>query len=503
MKILMLGKSGFFAPKKVYIIFSSVKQNCSKSTRKKNPSNDFSAQALKARANIGEELVEVGEKIEQLQSSSSPKKGWGVRRLGSSLKGMEEKMRERQQLFREQQLRALREQEEQEAERLKNQAPGLGDVLISRIQLNGSSKRTTAMTYATLESLDKSNSVSAKDSVEEELEDPTPPIAADSEDNTNGNEATASNEDPLLDIPSPELERRESMQALLLESMEKLEEELFSGVTKQEVKESTLSTFKEEANEVEANHHDKIETSLENVEKSKEEELTDPPPTSNKGSPDEINGDSFSDEGISSRKESMKRALLLHAKQRFNEMKSSHEQQSTVGLNSSSSQLAAPISPTPNLIIEAFLPRLNLDSNSLLVDLGCGDGRWLIAANKQTKCQCLGIDVDEERLKLAQEYIMKNELEELVKVRQQDVFEFVKECDDIYKADVIVVYLFREAMMEIGTWLHSRLLLGDDENDASRKSVQILSVGFPLSGWTSVYEEKINGIRVHLYSTME
>ena len=59
--------------------------------------------------------------------------GWGVRRLGASLMTMEEKMRERQQLFREQQQRALAEQQRQvELERL-NAAPGLGGVLISRI----------------------------------------------------------------------------------------------------------------------------------------------------------------------------------------------------------------------------------------------------------------------------------------------------------------------------------------------------------------------------------
>jgi hypothetical protein len=59
--------------------------------------------------------------------------GWGVRRLGASLMTMEEKMRERQQLFREQQQRALAEQQRQvELERL-NAAPGLGGVLRSRM----------------------------------------------------------------------------------------------------------------------------------------------------------------------------------------------------------------------------------------------------------------------------------------------------------------------------------------------------------------------------------
>mmetsp|Transcript_39132 Transcript_39132/g.71706 ORF Transcript_39132/g.71706 Transcript_39132/m.71706 type:complete len:199 (-) Transcript_39132:37-633(-) len=196
----------------------------------------------------------------------------------------------------------------------------------------------------------------------------------------------------------------------------------------------------------------------------------------------------------------MKRALLLHAKQRFSEMKSCHEQQSTEP-KSSSSQLAAPISPTPNAIIETFLPHLNLHPNSLLVDLGCGDGRWLLAANKHTQCRCLGIDVDEERLEIARKSIRKNGIQKLVQVRRQDVFEFVRECDDIDEAHVIVLYLFREAMVEMGALLKRRLLR-DGKSGIVQKSVQILSVGFALGGWTScVHEEKINGIRVYLYST--
>ena len=201
----------------------------------------------------------------------------------------------------------------------------------------------------------------------------------------------------------------------------------------------------------------------------------------------------------------MKRALLLYAKQRFNEMKSSHHQQqsTTDEPKSSSSKLVAPISPTPNLIIEAFLPRLNLDSNSLLVDLGCGDGRWLIAANKYTQCKCLGIDVDEERLRIAREAIIENNLQGMVQVHKQDVFEFMKKSDDFGKVDVIIMYLFREAMTEMGTILQQRLDVRDRDGASSNNTEgkQILCVGFSLPGWTSMHEEKVNGVRVYLYST--
>ena len=183
-------------------------------------------------------------------------------------------------------------------------------------------------------------------------------------------------------------------------------------------------------------------------------------------------------------------------------MKSSHEQDNIVQ-TSLLSHLAAPISPTPKKIIETFLPRFKIHRSSLLVDLGCGDGRWLFAANAFTNCRCLGIDVDVERLLIAQNEILKHKLQDVVQVRQQDVFEFVKESEDILEADVIVLYLFREAVAEMGSLLRQRLRLNEDRRmcSASRRNVQVLSVGFALAGWICASEEKIGGIRVYLYET--
>lgn len=182
-------------------------------------------------------------------------------------------------------------------------------------------------------------------------------------------------------------------------------------------------------------------------------------------------------------------------------MKASHSMDQDQ--NPSLSRLAAPISPTPNMIIEAFLPRLNIDPNSLLVDLGCGNGRWLFAANALTNCRCLGIDVDQVRLTIAQNQIRKHNLQDVVQVRRQDVFEFVKESEEILAANVIVLYLFREAVAEMGTLLRQRLdsnQNGTESGTSLPTMVQILSVGFALGGWTAKHEEKIGGIRVYLYA---
>jgi len=184
----------------------------------------------------------------------------------------------------------------------------------------------------------------------------------------------------------------------------------------------------------------------------------------------------------------MRKALLKLAKDRFREMQSTHQTQE------SNSCLAAPISPTPDHIIKTFLPHLKLDSSKLMVDLGCGDGRWLLAASKLTKCRSFGIDLDEDRLKIANQSITEQNLNDRVEVQRRDVFDFVKnDSNEFLIADVMILYLFRDAMVEVGKLLQERLC-------QRKKSLCVLSIGFALTGWMPSHEQRINSVNVYLYN---
>ena len=185
----------------------------------------------------------------------------------------------------------------------------------------------------------------------------------------------------------------------------------------------------------------------------------------------------------------MRKALLKLAKNRFREMQLTHQTQD------SESSLAAPISPTQDLIINTFLPHLKLDSSKLMVDLGCGDGRWLLAASKLTHCRSFGIDVDEDRLKIANQSIAKQNLNDRIEVQRRDVFDFVKnDSNTFFIADVFIIYLFRDAMVELGHLLQERLC-------QRNKRVCILSIGFALASWKPIHEQRINSVKVYLYDT--
>jgi SAM-dependent methyltransferase len=184
----------------------------------------------------------------------------------------------------------------------------------------------------------------------------------------------------------------------------------------------------------------------------------------------------------------MKKALLQYSRETFSAMQSTHEQS-----QNQQTSLAAPISPTPNDAITLFLPHLNLGPDSLLIDLGCGDGRWLVTASKLTKCKCLGIDVDEQRIRLATQSIDKEGLTAQIQVRNQDVFEFLeRDCLHFPIADVLIIYLFRDAMKRIGPSLKLRA-------SDMKSGMKILCVGFGLPDWKASRTEKIHGIALYLY----
>ncbi len=59
------------------------------------------------------------------------------------------------------------------------------------------------------------------------------------------------------------------------------------------------------------------------------------------------------------------------------------------------------VESTPQVVVDAMLKELHLTPRDVLYDLGCGDGRILIAAVKQYGCMAVGIEIDPEVADLA------------------------------------------------------------------------------------------------------
>ena len=136
---------------------------------------------------------------------------------------------------------------------------------------------------------------------------------------------------------------------------------------------------------------------------------------------------------LSSRKKCAKAALIALAKQRFAEQQSA-----------SSHQLVAPISPSPPELIEKTLRELEargLLRDNRLVDLGCGDGRWLVAARRHCR-RLVGYDIDGKLLEKGRAALdgADHTLVEADFFESENIFE---------DGDVVVAYLFREGCAKL------------------------------------------------------
>ena len=92
--------------------------------------------------------------------------------------------------------------------------------------------------------------------------------------------------------------------------------------------------------------------------------------------------------------------------------------------------------PTPPDVVDMMLRLAEVTKDDVLYDLGCGDGRILVAAAKKYGCKAVGFDIDPQRVQESRENVKRNGLDELVTIEEKDVFTL-----DLRPATVIAIYL--------------------------------------------------------------
>ena len=95
--------------------------------------------------------------------------------------------------------------------------------------------------------------------------------------------------------------------------------------------------------------------------------------------------------------------------------------------------------PTPNDVVSAMLRMAAVTKKDTVYDLGCGDGRIVIAAAQKYGARGVGVDIDPARVAEATENVKKARVTELVKIIRGDLFE-----TDISEATVVTLYLLTE-----------------------------------------------------------
>src|ERR1700686_1645370 len=81
-------------------------------------------------------------------------------------------------------------------------------------------------------------------------------------------------------------------------------------------------------------------------------------------------------------------------------------------------QINAPYVRTQDHVVTAMLKLAGVKSGDIVYDLGCGDGRIVIAAAKEYGAHGVGIDINPERVKEARENAAKAGVTNLVRFEE-------------------------------------------------------------------------------------
>src|SRR6185437_8488159 len=100
----------------------------------------------------------------------------------------------------------------------------------------------------------------------------------------------------------------------------------------------------------------------------------------------------------------------------------------------------APYVTSPQRAVDKMLEMAGLKSGETLYDLGCGDGRILIAAAQKYHVKAVGVEISDRLARTAEDNVKAVGLADQVKVVHGDFMEV-----DLSPADVVTLYLMTTA----------------------------------------------------------
>jgi cyclopropane fatty-acyl-phospholipid synthase-like methyltransferase len=121
-----------------------------------------------------------------------------------------------------------------------------------------------------------------------------------------------------------------------------------------------------------------------------------------------------------------------------------------------------------------------------LYDLGCGDGRVVIAAAQRYKIKSVGVEISEKLVKAGNEQIARLGLQDHARILHANLLDV-----DLTGADIVIIYLMTDANKELRPRLEKFLKPG----------ARVVSHDYAVPGWEPVEVDKSDprGHRIYLY----
>jgi SAM-dependent methyltransferase len=143
-----------------------------------------------------------------------------------------------------------------------------------------------------------------------------------------------------------------------------------------------------------------------------------------------------------------------------------------------------PYVPTTDEAVQAMLKLADVKKSDVVYDLGCGDGRIVIAAALTYGARGVGIDIDPDRIREAKENAKKAHVEDLVRFEEKDLFQA-----DFHEATVVTLFLLPSVNLRLRPKLIQELKPG----------TRIVSNTFDMGDWKPDKEQTLSGIDEDAY----
>ena len=140
--------------------------------------------------------------------------------------------------------------------------------------------------------------------------------------------------------------------------------------------------------------------------------------------------------------------------------------------------------PTRQTVVDAMLKVAGVKAGDVVYDLGCGDGRIVVTAAK-LGARGIGIDIDPQRVKEANENVAKNGVGDRVKILNQDLF-----TTDFRDATVVSLYLLPSLNLKLRPILWKTLKPG----------TRIVSHDFDMGDWKPEQTLNVDGATIYYWT---
>lgn len=147
-----------------------------------------------------------------------------------------------------------------------------------------------------------------------------------------------------------------------------------------------------------------------------------------------------------------------------------------------------PYVPTSNEVVDAMLELAKVGKNDVVYDLGCGDGRIVIAAARKYGATGTGIDINPHRIREARQNARQVGVADKVKFVEGDLFQ-----SDFSEASVVTLYLLPAVNLKLRPILLKQLKPG----------TRIVSHAFDMGDWKPEQKLAVDGTTIYLWTVPE